>query len=71
MEDGRIAFKILASRPTERKLLGRRRRRYEVKIRNYLKEIAVNMANWFYSAQDKDYWRALVNVEFTDYFIKL
>ena len=27
----------------------------------YLKEIAVNMKNWADSAQDGDYWRALVN----------
>ena len=26
-----------------------------------LKEIDVNMRNWVDSAQDRDYWRALVN----------
>ena len=26
-----------------------------------LKEIGINMRNWVYSAQDKDYWRAPVN----------
>jgi hypothetical protein len=26
-----------------------------------LKEIAINRRNWVDSAQDRDYWRALVN----------
>ena len=29
-------------------------------IRMYLKEIGVNMRNWIDSANDRDYWRALV-----------
>ena len=29
-----------------------------------LKEIGMNTRNWVDSAQDKDYWRALVNAEF-------
>jgi hypothetical protein len=28
-----------------------------------LKEIGINMRNWVDSAQDKDYWRALMNTE--------
>jgi len=28
----------------------------------YLKEIGINMRNWVDSAQERDYWRALVNV---------
>ena len=31
-------------------------------IRMYLKEIGINTRNWVDSAQDRDYWRALVNV---------
>ena len=27
-----------------------------------LKEIGISMRNWIDSAQDRDYWRALVNV---------
>ena len=27
-----------------------------------LKEIGINMRNWVDSAQDRDYWRAFVNV---------
>ena len=27
-----------------------------------LEEIGINAGNWVYSAQDRNYWRALVNV---------
>ena len=30
-------------------------------MRMDLEEIGINAANWVDSAQDKDYWRALVN----------
>ena len=29
----------------------------------YLKEIGINTRNWVDLAQDKDYWRALVNAD--------
>ena len=35
-------------------------RRWEDNIKMYLKEIHVNARIWFDSAQDRDYWRALV-----------
>ena len=38
-------------------------RRWEDNIKIDLKEIGVNMRNWIDSAQDRDYCRALVNVE--------
>ena len=58
MEEGRNAFKILTGKPTP---LGRPRRRWEDNIRMDLEEIGVNAGNWVDSAQDRDYWRALVN----------
>ena len=30
-------------------------------IRMDLEEIGINVGNWVYSAQDRNYWRALVN----------
>ena len=30
-------------------------------IRNDLKEMGINAGNWVDSAQDRDYWRTLVN----------
>ena len=34
----------------------------EHKIRMNLEEIGINAGNWVDSAQDRDYWRVLVNV---------
>ena len=42
--------------------LGRPRRKWDDNIKIDLKEISINMRNWVDSAQDRDYWRALVNV---------
>ena len=55
MEEGRSAFKILTGKPTGKSPLGRPRRRWE--------DIeGVNAGNWVDSSQDRDYWKALVNV---------
>ena len=61
MEEGRSAFKILTGKPTGKRPLGRPRRRWEDDIRMDLEEIGINARNWFDSAQDRNYWRALVN----------
>ena len=56
MEEGRSAFKILTGTPT-----GRPRTRWEDSIRMDFKEIGIYTRNCVDSAQDRDYWRALVN----------
>ena len=56
MEEDRCAFRILTGT-----LSGRPRRRLEDNIRMDPKEIGINTRNWVDSAQDGDYWRALVN----------
>ena len=61
LEEGRGAFKILTRKPTGKRPLGRPRRIWEDKIRMDLKEIGFNTTNLVDLAQDKDYWRALVN----------
>jgi hypothetical protein len=38
------------------------RHRWNENIRMDLKEIGINTSNWVDLAEDKDYWRALVNV---------
>ena len=55
MEESRRAFKILTGKHTGKRPLGRPRRRWD------LKEIGINVGNWVDSAQDRNYWRALVN----------
>ena len=57
----RSAFKILTGTPAGKRPLGRPRRRWEDNIRIDLKEIGINTRNWVDSAQDRDYWRTLVN----------
>ena len=55
------AFKILTGKPTGKRPLGRPRRRWEDNIRMNLEEIGINAGNWVDLAQDRNYWRALVN----------
>ena len=61
MEEGRSAFKLLTGKPTGKRPLGRSRRRWEDNIRMDLEGIGINAGNWVDSAQDRNYWRALVN----------
>ena len=63
MEDCRSAFKILIGTPAGKRPLGRPRRRWEDNIRKDLKYIGSDTRNWVDSAQDRDYWRALVSAE--------
>ena len=60
-KEGRSACKILTGKPTKKRPLGRPRRRWEDNIRMDLEEIGINAGNWVDSAQDRNYWRALVN----------
>ena len=59
MEEVRSAYKILTGKP-----LGRRWRRWEDNIRVDLGEIGISTRNWVDSAQDRNYWRALVDAGF-------
>ena len=54
--EGRCAFKILTGKPAGKRPLGRPGRRWEDNIR-----MDLNAGNWVDSAQNRDYWRALVN----------
>ena len=60
MEEGRSAFKILTGKHTGKRPLSRSRPRWEDNIRMGIEEIGVNAGNWVDSAQDRNYWRALV-----------
>ena len=64
MEEGSSAFKILTGKPTGKRSLGRPRRRWEDNIRTDFKEIGISAGNRVDSAQDMNYWRALVNAAF-------
>ena len=47
---------------TGKRPLGRPRHRWEDNIRMNIKEIGIDTRNWVDSAQDRGYWRALVNL---------
>ena len=53
---------MLTGKPIGKRPLGRPRHRWEENITMDLEEIGINAGNWVISAQDRDYWRALVNV---------
>ena len=55
-------FEILTDKPIGKSPLGRARLRWEDNIRMDLTEISINTGNWIDLTQDRDYWRALVNV---------
>ena len=59
-EEDRSIFKILTVTPTAKGPLGRPRRKCEDYSRINLKEIGISTRNKVDSAEDKDYWRALV-----------
>ena len=61
MEESRSPFKMLTDKPTGKRRLRRPMRRWEGYIRMDLEEIGINAGNWVDSAQDRNYWRALVN----------
>ena len=61
IEEGWSAFKTLTGIPARKRPLRRPRRTWEGNIRMDLKEIGINTRNWVDLAQDRDYWRPVVN----------
>jgi hypothetical protein len=55
------AYNILVGRPEWRRPLGRPRRRWEDNIKMDIREIGFGDVDWIHWAQDRDWWRALVN----------
>jgi hypothetical protein len=62
MGEGRGAYKILVGRPEGRRPLGRPRHRCEDNIKMDLQEVGWEGVDWIDMAQDRDRWRALVNM---------
>jgi hypothetical protein len=52
----------MLGKPQEKRQLGRHRRRWEDNIKIDLREIGWGRMDWFHLAQDRDHWRALVNM---------
>jgi hypothetical protein len=62
MGEGRGAYRILVGRPEGRRPIERPRRIWEDNIKMDLEEVGWVSMDWFDLAQDRDRWRALVNV---------
>ena len=52
---------MLTDKPTGKRPLGRPRRRWEENIRMDLEEIGISAGNFVDSAQNRNYWKNLVN----------
>ena len=62
MEEGRSSIKMLTFTTYRKETYKKHRRRWGDNISMDLKEIGISTRNWVDSAQNRDYWRALVNV---------
>jgi hypothetical protein len=60
MGEKRGAYRILVGRPEGRRPLGRPRRRWEDNIKMDFQDVGWGM-DWIELAQDRDWWRAVVN----------
>jgi hypothetical protein len=58
----RGAYRILVGRPEGRRPLGRPRRRWEDNIKMDLQDMGCGGMDWTELAQDRDRWRAVMNV---------
>jgi hypothetical protein len=56
------AYRILVGKPEGKRPLGRRRRRWVDNIKIDLREIGWDGMDWINLVQDRDQWRALVNM---------
>jgi hypothetical protein len=59
---GRGVYRVLVGKPERRRPIERPRRRWEDNIKMYLQEVGCGDMDWLELAQDRDNWRAVVNV---------
>ena len=58
----RGVYRVLLGKPEGNSLLGRPRRRWEDNIKMDLQEVGCGGMDWIELAQDRERWRAFVNV---------
>jgi hypothetical protein len=58
----RDVYRVLVGKPEGKRPLGRPRRRWEDNIRIDVQEVGCGDMDWIGLAQDRDRWRAIVNV---------
>jgi hypothetical protein len=62
MGEGKGVYRVLVGEPELKRPLGRPRRRWEDNIKMALQEVGCGGMEWVELAQDRDRWRAHVNV---------
>jgi hypothetical protein len=62
MGEEKSVYKVVMRKPEGKKPLGKPRRRWEDGIRMNLREIGWGNVEWIQLAQDRERWRALVNM---------
>ena len=62
MGEGRGVHRVLVGKPEGKRPLGRPRRRWEDNIKMDLQEVGGVCEDWMELVQDRDRWRALVNM---------
>jgi hypothetical protein len=60
--ESRGAYRVLVGKHEGKRSLGRPRRRWEDNIKMELQEVVCEVTDWIDVAQNRDRWRALVNV---------
>ena len=58
----RGVYRVVMGKPQGKRILGRPRRGWEDSIKMDLQEVGCGGMDWIELAQDRDRWRALVNV---------
>ena len=54
-------YRVLVGKPEDKRPLGRPRRRWEDNIKMDLQKVLCGGIEWIEMAQDRDWWRVLVN----------
>jgi hypothetical protein len=62
MGEGRGVYRVLVGKPERKRPLERPRRRWEDSIKMDLQEVGCGGMDWIELAQDRERWRAHVNV---------
>jgi len=62
MGESRSVYRVLVGKPAAKSSLGRPRLRWEDNIKMDLQEVGCESVDWIDLAQDRDRWRAVINV---------